>query len=194
MAKRFSYLVDLPVDSRGRTAKLKKQRVLLFAQPVAGKPSLVQLVSTDAQLLHDPAIDGWTRDLVAALLKPNAPARISGVSSAFHAPGSIVDTGETQIFLMTANGEPASLSISTRAGAAPEWSANFGEVINESAGVPARNSLAWYRLACGLPDRLPPAAFADGGTAHQAKIDYDYALVRAVLGSCTRTQPAIPLP
>src|SRR3546814_1706892 len=37
LAARISYLVDLPVDARGKPPKLKrKQPVLLFASPVAG--------------------------------------------------------------------------------------------------------------------------------------------------------------
>lgn len=193
MAKRLSYLVDMPVDSRGKIAKLKKQRVLIFARPVAGKADMVQLVSPDAQLWWDQTVEGWTRSVIAELLNTNAPARITGVSTAFHAPGNISGTGETQIFLNTAAGAPAALSISSREGVAPIWSANFGEVVGDSMGTPAPNSLSWYRFACGLPERLPASAFDDGGTAHRAKIEYDYALVRAGLGRCVRTRPMIPL-
>ncbi len=193
MASRVSYLVDMPVDSKGKIAKLKKQRVLLFAQPIADKPGMIQLVSPDAQLLWDATSERWARSVVTALLNTNAPARITGVSSAFHAPGNVTGTGETQIFLTSANGQPASLTISTPDGAQPSWSANFGEVLNAAAGIPPKDTLAWYRLACGLPERLPAAAFEDGGNAHQAKIDADYAMVRAALGPCTRTRPMIPV-
>src|SRR3546814_16594508 len=36
--KKVGYLVDVPVDSLGKTPKLKHLRVLLFARPVANRP------------------------------------------------------------------------------------------------------------------------------------------------------------
>ena len=78
MASRVSYLVDMRVDSKGKIAKLKKHRVLLFAQPIADKPGMIQLVSPDAQLLWDATSERWARSVVTALLNTNAPARITG--------------------------------------------------------------------------------------------------------------------
>src|SRR3546814_13866665 len=47
--KKVGYLVDVPVDSLGKTPKLKHLRVLLFARPVANRPDQIQLVAPDAQ-------------------------------------------------------------------------------------------------------------------------------------------------
>src|SRR3546814_14314560 len=64
LAKRVSYLVDLPHDAKGKAVKLKKKRPdLLFARPVAAgaagstSTSSIQLVAPDAQLDWDPVPD-----------------------------------------------------------------------------------------------------------------------------------------
>src|SRR3546814_4418913 len=46
----INYLVDIPLDSRGRTPKLKKQHVLLFARRAGNAPGAIQLVALDAQI------------------------------------------------------------------------------------------------------------------------------------------------
>ena len=55
VGEQVRYLVDLPFDARGKKPKLRKQEVLLFARPVAGRPGELQLVAPDAQLTTGPA-------------------------------------------------------------------------------------------------------------------------------------------
>ena len=43
------YLVDVPLDAKGKAPKLKKQEVILFARPVSGHPDQLQLVDPQAQ-------------------------------------------------------------------------------------------------------------------------------------------------
>ena len=94
LAARIGYLVDLPLDARGKPAKLKKkQPVLLFARPVAGvRPGAnstgsVQLVAPDAQLPWDPATEAQLRAILTELVKPGAPPAVTGVANGFHVPG-----------------------------------------------------------------------------------------------------------
>ena len=54
---RIGYLYDAKLDLRGDPPKLKKQRVLLFARPVASAADQVQLISNDAQLIWSPATE-----------------------------------------------------------------------------------------------------------------------------------------
>src|SRR3546814_7827257 len=91
--------------------------------------------------------------------------------------------GETQLFLDTANGDPVSLTITTRADGSRRWSAAFGEIV-EGAGIPKRNTLAWYRLACGLPRTLPLSKLAGTPAADRQKAASDYAAVLGALGEC----------
>lgn len=195
LAARINYLVDLPLDAKGKPPKLKKkQPVLIFARPVAGatagssNTASVRLVSPDAQLPWDPATDAKLRAILTELVKPGAPPAITGIANGFHVPGTLPGEGETQLFLDTKTGDPVSITILTAPDGSRRWAAAFGEIVDGSAAVPARDTLAWYRLACGLPRTLPLAKL--GGTAPEdrKKAASDYAVVLGALGECTRTR------
>lgn len=199
LAARISYLVDLPNGANGKPAKLKKkQPVLLFAGPVAGAAAgtnstgSVRLVAPDAQLPWDPATEARLRAILTELVKPGAPPAITGFANGFHVPGTLPGEGETQLFLDTATGEPMSLTILTSADGSRRWAAAFGEIVDGSAAVPAQGTLAWYRLACGLPRQLPLNKLAGTPPEDRRKAASDYAVVLGALGDCarTRTPPA----
>lgn len=195
LAARISYLVDLPLDAKGKPPKLKKkQPVLLFARPVAGATAgssntgSVRLVAPDAQLPWDPATEAQLRAVLTELVKPGAPPAITGIANGFHVPGTLPGEGETQLFLNTRTGEPVSLTILTAADGSRRWAAAFGEIVDGSAAVPARGTLAWYRLACGLPRTLPLNKLAGTAPEDRRKAASDYAVVLGALGECTRTR------
>ncbi len=191
LAKRVSYAADVPLDSRGKLPKIQKQRMLIFAKPVEGRPGILQLIAPNAQLPWDSATDARVRTITAELLNTNAPPAIARVESAFHAAGTLEGEGDTQIFLATNTGDPASLSIVTRPGLPPKWSVAFGEVVGESAQIPKKNSLAWYRLACGLSENIPASAYEGNHEDRRAEITRDYNFVRSQIGSCERTLPPL---
>ncbi|MFD1949944.1 hypothetical protein ACFSGX_04060 [Sphingomonas arantia] len=181
---RVSYLVDLPSEARGRPPKPKGQRVLLLAAPVAGRPAELQLVGSGAQLDWTPGTEQRLRTLATALVAPDAPPAITGISSAFHVPGSLPGESETQIFLTTASAKPVSLSILRRPGEQPRWAVSLSDIVDETAAAPARDTLLWYRLACGLPAALPEAATSALSPEDNAAARADYAVVRTGLGPC----------
>lgn len=184
VAPRIGYVADLPLTERGREPKLKKQRVLLFARPVAARPDQVQLSALDGQRAFSPELDALVRGIVRETIAADAPPAITGVGNAFHVPGSLPGEGETQVFLQTANGAPVSLQILRRPGEQPRWSVSLGDIVDESAGPPKPNTLLWYRLACGLPRQLPPESLESGDPANAATAREDYAMVLAALGPC----------
>jgi hypothetical protein len=195
LAARIAYLVDLPNAANGKPVKLKKkQPLLLFARPVAGTTAgssntgSVRLVAPDAQLPWDPATEARLRAILTELVKPGAPPAIIGVDNGYHVPGSLPGEGETQLFFNTATGEPMSLTILTSADGSRRWAAAFGEIVDGSAAVPPRDTLAWYRLACGLPRQLPMSKLKGTDAAGQRKAASDYAVVLGALGDCTRTR------
>ncbi|WP_332816504.1 hypothetical protein [Sphingopyxis sp.] len=195
LAARISYLVDLPLDAKGKPPKLKKkQPVLLFARPVAGAAAgssstgSVRLIAPDAQLPWDPATEAQLRAVLTELVKPGAPPAITGIANGFHVPGTLPGEGETQLFLDTRTGEPVSLSILTAADGSRRWAAAFGEIVDGSAAVPQRGTLAWYRLACGLPRQLPLNKLAGTAPEDRRKAASDYGVVLGALGECTRTR------
>lgn len=183
------YLYDVPLDARGRMPKLKKTQAILFAR-AAERPGEIQLVAPDAQLPATPATLAQARAVVAALLAPAAPPRILGPGEAFHVAGTIAGEGESQIFLRTATGDPVSLSILRRPGEAPRWAVALGEIVDEAARPPERESLLWYRLACGLPATLPAASVRTLPVQDAEAARADYRFVIDALGPCGRTRPA----
>jgi len=183
---RVGYLVDVAPDARGRVPKLKKARMLIFARTVPGSPDQLQLSAPDAQLAWTPSLDARVREIGRAALAADAPPAITGVASAFHVAGSLPGEGETQLFLRTADQRPVSLSILRRPGERPRWSVALGEIVDEGAGPPARDTLLWYRLACDLPAALPAESVASLEPADAAIAQEDYRFVIESLGPCGR--------
>jgi hypothetical protein len=184
---RVSYLVDIPLDSANRTPKLRKTRILLLAAAVPGRPGELRLIAPDAQLAWTPENEARVRAIIQAAVSPDAPPRVTGVGKAFHVPGSLPGESETQIFLTTMDDRPISLAILRRPGEAPRWAVALGEMVDDSAAPPARDTLLWYRLACTLPATLPDTSVADMSTDDAAAAAEDYKLVIAGLGRCERT-------
>ena len=185
LGEALRYLVDLPLDAKGKAPKFKKKSVILFARLVPGRPGELQLVAPDAQLLWDPALEGRVAAVLRELFALGAPQRISGVREAVHVAGNLAGEGETQIFLTSSNGEPAAITVSRKPGSAPRWGVSYSElVVLDSA--PARDSLGWYRLACFLPLMLPNSANVSESNADRSAAARDYAFVLDQLGPCPR--------
>lgn len=187
LGQQLRYLADLPLDAKGHAPKLKKTSVVLFARRVAGRPDELQLVAPDAQLVWDPALEVRVRALLAELYAPDAPPRIAAVREAIHVAGSLAGEGESQLFLTTAQGDPAAITVSRGPDHPPRWSVSFSELV-ASDDAPARDTLAWYRLACFLPAALPQTAAVAGSAADRAAAARDYAFVIEQLGPCARTR------
>ena len=186
---RIGYLLDTPLDARGRPPKLKKQRVLLFARPVSGSAGQLQLAAPDAQLPWTAAAEARTRRIARELADADAPPAITGLGNAFHVPGALPGEGETQVFLQTADARPVSITVLSRPGEARRWAVALSEIVDEAAGPPVRDTLLWYRLACGLPRDLPSASIAQLGPEDAARAQADYRYVLQQLGPCGRTRP-----
>lgn len=184
------YLVDVPRDRRGRVPKLKKQSVFLFARPVPGQPGQLQLVNPTAQFAATPAFEARARPVIAATLAADRPPVVTGIADVLSIPGNLAGESETQLFLRTATGDPASVSVVRRPGQSPRWGVSWSELVDQSAAAPAQGTLGWQRLACGLPAALPEDANLARDPAAQRQAAEDYALVRRELGPCERVRTA----
>ncbi len=193
VAARIAYITDQPRLANGRAPRLKRQRVLLFARPVA-ITNQVQLVVPSAQMAWDQQRDSIARTIAAELSRGNVPPEVTGISQAFHVPGTIPGESETQVFLRTANGQPVSLTILRRPGQQPRWAAAFGEIVDESAVIPALRTLPRYRLACGLPMTIPHGAVSGLSERDMAAAVIDYQFARTAIGACDRTPAAVAVP
>ncbi|MES2754763.1 MAG: hypothetical protein V4659_08870 [Pseudomonadota bacterium] len=181
---RLSYLVDMPLDARGRAASLNKARVLIFARALPGRPGMLQLVAPDGQRPWTPGGDRRVRAILTEALDAAAPPAVTGVGSAFFVPGGLPGEGETQVFLQTADGRPVSLSILRDFAGRRRWSVALSEIVDAAAPPPPRETLLWYRLACSLPATLPAASAVDDDPANAARAREDYRFVIDSLGPC----------
>jgi hypothetical protein len=183
------YVIDLPLDDRGRAPKIKKQPFIIFARrPVGGGGDNVQLVAKDAQIAWTPSREQRVRSLVRELVAHDAPPAISRIASAFHVAGTIIGEGETQIFMETDTGAPISITVLKRDGQRKFWAVSLGEIVDEAARAPIRDSLLWYRLACFLPRQLPASALASETKANAQQARSDYQTVLNDLGNCPRSR------
>jgi len=186
---RIGYVLDAPLDPGGRVPKYKKTRVLLFARPVPGSATQVQLTGPQAQRGWTPALDTLTRRVAKEVVAPDAPPVVTGIGNAFHVPGSLPGEGETQVFLTTRDNRPVSLTILRRPGEQPRWAVALSEIVDDSAGPPPRDTLLWYRLACALPRTLPQRSTQALEPADAAVAQEDYRFVLTQLGPCRGAQP-----
>ena len=182
------YLVDVPLDAKGKAPKLKKQEVILFARPVSGHPDQLQLVDPQAQFPYSEQFEARLRPVLSELLAADAPPRVTGIRDALAVEGTLVGESETQLFLDTADDGPVSVTIVRRPGQTPRWGVSWTEIVDQSARAPQHNTLAWYRLACSLPAQLPASANLSRDPRERALATADYALVREALGPCSRTR------
>lgn len=187
LGESIRYLVDLPLDAKGKAAKLKKQDVFLFARAVPGRPGELQLITPTAQQIWTPARDQRLRSILRELIAPDAPAKITGVRELLFVPGNLAGQGETQIFLNTHDNSAASITVKHEQGQAPTWGVSFSELVADTGHPPARDTLEWYRLACFLPRTPPAGANVSGTFGEQQQAQADYRQVLAQLGPCERT-------
>lgn len=187
LPEQIQYLLDVPLDAKGRPPKLKKAKIILAAAPVADRPGFVRLTSKKAQMAWSPEREAQVRAIITESVSADAPPIITGVGNAFHVEGSLPGESETQIFLQTARNDAVSLNILRRPGEAPRWAVALGEMIDDSARPPAPNTLLWYRLACFLPGELPRSSTASLSPKDAATASSDYRLVIDALGPCNRT-------
>lgn len=183
-----SFLVDVPLDTKGKVPKLKKREFVVFADSVAGRPGEVQLVAPGAMLAYTAPLDARLRPILSELYAAPAdvPPRITGISDALAVAGTLTGESETQVFLATENRAPVSLTILRRPGQRVQWGVSWGEIIDSSARPPAPETLRWYRLACALPAQLPSSANLARDPAERRLAASDYAYVISQLGACTR--------
>lgn len=187
--EKLRYLVDLPLDARGKPPALKKKDVLLFARGGAGRPGEIQLVAAHAQLLWDADTEQRLRNILRELHAADAPPRVTGVREAIHVPGTLAGEGDTQLFLGTADGSAAAITLTrASAGAPAQWSVSFSEIATGDGTPPKRDTLEWYRLACFLPPQLSAGTNLSGGARERQQAEADYRQIIADLGPCARTR------
>jgi hypothetical protein len=186
----LTYLVDVPLDFKGKPPKLKKLQVILLAVPVPGRPGNLQLVSSESQLEYSPVLEQRLLAIMSDLVAPEAPPVVTGITDALAVRGTLAGESETQIFLATESGAPVSMTILRRPRQPPVWGVSWGEIIDQAARPPRPESLEWYRLACALPGSLPSQANLSRDREDRRLAAEDYQFVLSQLGDCRRNLTA----
>ena len=185
LGESLTYLADVPLDARGRVPKLRKQRFIVFADAVPGRPGTLSLVDPRAQVPATPETEQLARTVIAALAASEVPA-VTGIRESMSVAGNLSGESETQLFLETATGTPVSLTVIRRPGMEPQWGVSWSEIVDQAARPPAPETVEWYRLACFLPPQLPRDAFLQDDPAARARAEADYAFILEQLGGCPR--------
>ena len=159
--------------------------MLLFASAVPGRPGELRLVAPDAQVHGMRQARHKLRAILAELLAPDAPARITGVREAIHVAGKLAGEGETQMFLATARRHRRRDHRRPPPGRRASWGVSFSEVAEAGSRAAARNA------ALVSPRLLPAAALPRGVNLSDTAQDRAWpmptiALVMAALGPCPR--------
>jgi hypothetical protein len=186
IGEKLKYLADVKLTAQGKLPKMKGQQVVIFARPVPGRSDEIQLVAPDAQMPAAWVDTTSLRGLLSEKLSPDAPPEITGVRDALHTPGNLAGEGETQIFLKTKTGSPASIAVVRTPGQPPVWGLSTGELVQIDARPPRPGTLEWYRLACSLPATLPVEAQLSTDPRLRQQASADYAVVMQQLGACKR--------
>ncbi len=189
VARKVSFLIDGPA-ARARKPGLAGRIFLAFAR-TTGQINQLQLVNSGALVEWSAANEALARKVIADATAAGATPALIGITSAFHSSGAVLGEGETQIFLQTANGTPISLSIVRRPDEQPQFSASLGEIVDDAASLPPAGTMLWYRLACGLPEKLPVRALQGVSAADSAAARNDYAAFRQALAPCERTSKPV---
>lgn len=177
---RLTYLVDVPLDPRGKPLQLLRSDVLLFFRADSAVPGQYTLADAHGQIEWTPEADATIRSVLTANRGGTVPV-ITGVTSAFRVPGAVPGEAESQFFLSTADGKPVSLVVLTRPGTTRRLTIALGDVIDDAAARVEPATLMWYRLACFLPKSLPATLSAG------AEVADDYRFALSSLGACGRT-------
>lgn len=180
--ERIEYLVDLPLDARGKPPKIKDREVLLFLNAEAAPGQFA--------LAHKYGQVDWTAQRESAVRQFAAQASGSslltprGVKSAFHVVGTLPGESETQFFVDTDEGRPMSIVVLSRPNQPKRFAVATGDIIDPNAEAPDPDSLTALYLSCGLPDVLPETVTEDADMADALRRDYQF--VRSSLPSCER--------
>ena len=145
----------MPLDAANRPPRLKKQKLILLARTIPGKPGTLQLVASGRNWLGRRQLEEQLRAILSGANSASAPPVVTGVGHAFHVAGSIPGEGETQIFLKTADNRPVSLNIQRHPGEDPRWAVSLGEIVDDSAAAPSATLCSGIAWPARCPARCP---------------------------------------
>lgn len=179
------YLWDAEVASGGKAPKIRKRAATLFLREVATSDSMYQLVDRDAQFLDTPQLADIARGIASDPLRARIDAlRIVGVLEATPMAYGPAGDRATTFLLATGGGGTMTTTLTTTADGGHRIALSPPDNLGD--GIPVKNnSLAWYVLACGLPDALPESVVDSAArTGDSAQVVADYLQLKHRIGPC----------
>ena len=177
------YLADVPLDAKGKAPKLKKQRFLVFADPVPGRPGSLQLVDSVGAAACD------ARDRAAGAHRHRRARRARRAARGDRDSRRHVGARQPRRRIgdpavpRHRTGEPVSL---TRR-APPGHGADLGRLVERDrrpVRPPARAADASPGTAspASCPSACPPNAFLQQDPASRRRAEADYRFIVEQLG------------
>lgn len=176
---RLSWLLDVPLDAKGRVPQLRGQSVLASLD-VPDAEGRTRLTGPAAQRPWNESVEARVRAIATEARSGTVP-EVTSVTNGFRVEGTLPGESESQFFLSTRQGKPLTLVMLERPGQARSITISSGDIIDESASSIKPETLLWYRLACTLPASLPASA---GGK--DIALANAWAGIIASLGPCIR--------
>ena len=83
----LTFLVDVPLNAKGKPDKYKKRQMLLFADRVSGRPGSIRLTGKQAMLDYTPAFEARLRPILSDLASGDVPPLVTGIGDAIGGAG-----------------------------------------------------------------------------------------------------------
>ncbi|MEX6724123.1 hypothetical protein [Parapedomonas caeni] len=179
------YLWDVEVAPGGKAPKIRKRAATLFLREVATSDSMYQLVDRDAQFLDAPRLAEIARGIASDPLRARIDAmRIVGILEATPMAHGPAGDRSTTYLLATGDGGTMTATLTTTADGGQRIDLSPPDSLGD--GIPVKNdSLAWYVLACGLPEALPESVVDSAArTGDSAQVVADYLQLKRRIGPC----------
>ncbi len=151
----IKYLVDwVPADGGDEAPPLRGAEVIVFLTPSQTRDDFYSLIERSGQVGATPKTETEIRDIMKDMQVPHVSSlSVTGVAGTF-------DWGDRVQFLLD-SADRQRLSLDSRPDGA--LTLVFDEAAGDQAEVQPR-TLLWYKLACSLAPKLPPAVVRDYAT------------------------------
>lgn len=158
---RIQYVWTGPLDPDGKPPGLRKQTVLVFAEPEGAFDGPYRLVGSQPQWLWSQALEDRVRDLVGQAQRPAVRnLRLGTIRAAVDVDADPNFRRTLGFVIDQVQGSPVTLLVRDRSALAGDVAIGWPDA-GQSVEPVVRNTLLWAQLACALPRTLPAEVVAD---------------------------------
>ncbi len=177
---RLTYLIDRPLDARGKPPKPAVRDVLLFLRPGTDAGQYA-LIDAHGEVPWTASAEAAVHNVLADNRRGTVPV-VTGIASAFRVPGAVPGEAESQFFLSTRERQAG---VARRPDPPGRGAAAVGRARRRHRRCRGRRCRR--RRCCGTASPAPCRAALPPGLGAAADVAGDYRFVRDSLGPCGRT-------